>query len=58
MRLAGVLLNLVEVVASDNCRSLVDPAERDGFLRELELCTAAAREVELLHRLYMAQDPL
>jgi hydroxypyruvate isomerase len=43
---AGVLVvNKKPDVNALGC-SLVDPAERDGFLRELELCAEAARQVE------------
>jgi hydroxypyruvate isomerase len=42
---AGVLVvNKKPDVNALGC-SLVDPAERDGFLREAELCAAAARQV-------------
>ncbi len=43
---AGVLVvNKKPDVNALGC-SLVDPGERDGFLRELELCAAAARKVD------------
>jgi hydroxypyruvate isomerase len=43
---AGVLVvNKVPDVDARGC-SLVSPTDRDGFLRELELCARAAREVQ------------